>query len=96
MKRTGAISIKDLVQQAIDENKLNDGLDKVRVKSLWKEVCGTYVANATTDIQINSSRLFVSVNSSIIRSELLLIRSELVKRLNKNLGREFIKEIIIR
>ena len=96
MKRTWERSIRDLIQQSFNENKLNDGLDKVRVKSIWKEVCGTYIANATTDIYIDSSKLFVSVNSSIIRSELSLIRSELVKRINTNLGRKFINEIILR
>ncbi len=96
MKRTGAINIKDLIQQAFDEQKLNDGLDVVKVKSLWKDVTGTYVANATTDIDVHASKLYVSINSSIIRSELMLIRSELVRRINQNIGRHFINEIIIR
>jgi hypothetical protein len=96
MKRTGAINIKDLIQQAITENKLSDGIDEVRVKSIWKEVTGTYVTNATTEITIHESKLYVSINSSIIRSELLLIRKELVKRINQKIGRRFINEIIIR
>ena len=96
MKRQGAINIKDLIKQSINENRLNDGLDKVRVKAMWEEVTGTYISNATTDIYIHTSKLFVSINSSIIRSELMMIRGELVNRINKNLGRRFINEIIIR
>ncbi len=96
MKRQGAINIKELLKQAIDQNRLKDGLDEVKVKSIWKEITGTYISNATTDIYIHTSKLFVSVNSSIIRSELMLIKGELIKRINNNIGRQFINEIVIR
>ncbi len=96
MKRIGSQSIKNLVRQAILENNLKDGLDKVRVKAIWKDICGHYISNATTNIYVDNSKLFVSVNSSIIRNELLLIKSELIKRINKEIGRTFINEIIIR
>ncbi len=96
MRRSNTESISDLIKKAIDENNLNDGLDKVRVKTIWKDVTGTYISNATTEINVYSSKLFVKISSSIIRSELMLIRSELVKRINKELGRDFITEIVVR
>lgn len=96
MKRSNTIGIKDLIKQAVETNRLNDGLDKVKVLKLWRNVAGEYTANATTDIYIADSKLFVKVNSSIIRSEILLIRSELRNRINKEIGRDFIREIVVR
>ncbi|MDD2636789.1 MAG: DUF721 domain-containing protein [Bacteroidales bacterium] len=96
MRRSNTESISDLIKKAIADNNLNDGLDKVRIKTIWKDVTGTHIANATTEINVYSSKLFVKISSSIIRSELMLIRSELVKRINKELGREFITEIVVR
>ena len=61
MRRTGAKNIKDLISQAISENRLNDGLDKVRVKKMWEDVTGKHIANATSDIYVSSSKLFVSI-----------------------------------
>ena len=96
MRRSNTSSIKDIIKESINKDKLNDGLDKVKVLKLWQETAGKYAANATTNIYISDSRLYVSVNSSIIRNELLLIKSELRNRINIELGKTFINEIIIR
>jgi hypothetical protein len=96
MRRSEISSIKDLLKQAVDENRLNDGLDKVKVKRIWAEVVGKFATNATTDIYVSGSKLFVQINSSIIRSELMLIKSDLIKMINKEIGRNFIKDLIIR
>lgn len=96
MERVGAKSIKELIEQSIEKNNLNDGIDKVRVKKIWAQLTGEYIANSTSNIYVYDSKLFVSVNSSIIRNEILLIKSELKKRINKEIGRDFIKEIIVR
>ncbi len=96
MKRTGIIQIDELITEIIDKNKLNDGLDKVRVKEIWSNVVGVYIARCTTEINIYGNKLVVSVNSSIVRNELQIIKSEIVKRINKDLHREFINEIILR
>ncbi len=96
MRRSETIKLSDLIKQTISDNKLEDGIDKVRVKTIWKEVAGVHISNATTDISVNKSSLFISINSSIIRSEVMLIRSELIRRINRELGRRFITEIIVR
>lgn len=96
MRRSETIKISELIKQSISVNKLGDGIDKVRVKTIWKDLTGDFVTNATTDIYFDKGKLYVSINSSIIRSEIMLIRSELVKRINKELGRSFINEIIVR
>jgi len=96
MRRSDTTSIKDLIKLCIVENKLEDGIDKVRVKSVWKNVAGYYIYNATTDIYVSNKSLIVSVNSSILRSEILLIKNELIKRINREIGRDFISEIVLR
>ena len=96
MRRSNTEPLSDLIKKAIKDNNLSDGIDKVRVKTIWKDVTGTYISNATTEIYVYSSKLFIKVSSSIIRSEIMLIRTELVKRINNELGREFITEIVIR
>lgn len=96
MRRSETVKLSDLIKQSISANKLEDGIDKVRIKTIWNDVAGYHIAKATTELHVSNSSLFVSLNSSILRSELMLIRSELVKRINKELGRRFITEIIVR
>jgi hypothetical protein len=96
MRRSETVKLSELIKKSIQANKLEDGIDRVRIKSLWLEVAGYHINKATTELKVSKSVLYVSMNSSILRSELLLIRSELVKRINKELGRTFISEIVVR
>ncbi|HOZ30531.1 MAG TPA: DUF721 domain-containing protein, partial [Bacteroidales bacterium] len=90
MRRSETEKLSEILKKAIQDNKLSDGIDKVRFKSLWLEFAGYHISKATTELYVSKSVLYVSLNSSILRSELLLIRSELVKKINKELGRKFI------
>jgi hypothetical protein len=96
MRRSGTVSIKDLIKLCIKQNNLEDGIDSVRIRKIWRNITGEYISKATTDMQIYNQSLIVHINSSILRSEIMLIRSELIKRINKEIGRDFISEIILR
>lgn len=97
MRKSEILSISDLVKQCIKQNsKLENGIDNIRIKSIWTDVAGIHISKATKDIYVSNKILFVAITSSILRSEILLIRSELVKRINKEIGRDFISEINLR
>ena len=97
MRRSEILPISDLVKLCIKQNaKLEDGIDNVKIKSVWNSVAGRHIGNATKEIFVSGKSLIVSVNSSILRGEILLIRSELVRRINKEIGRNYITEIVLR
>lgn len=97
MRRSGIISLGELVKQCIKNNNLQDGLDIDRLKNIWAEETGEHIAKLTKEIVFDKGKLYVSIkSSSIVRNEILLIRNELVKRINARLGRKFVKEIIVR
>jgi len=96
MRRSETVKLSELVKQSIEANNLQDGIDKVRIKSVWKVVAGFHISKATTELEIVNSTLYVSLNSSILRSEVMLIKSELVHKLNAEIGRKFISEIVVR
>ncbi|NLB85952.1 MAG: DUF721 domain-containing protein, partial [Bacteroidales bacterium] len=93
---SGIISLGELVKQCIKNNNLQDGLDIDRLKNIWAEETGEHIARLTKEIVFDKGKLYVSISSSIVRSEVLLIRAELQKRINAKLGRFFVKEIIVR
>lgn len=96
MRRTNTSHLSEILNEFIKTNKLEDGIDNARINGIWEDVTGTYIAKSTKNIYVKNNELFVSINSSIIRNEIILIKSELVKRMNKKIGREFIKNIIVR
>ena len=76
------------------------GIDKklleVRLMESWPTVVGLAVAKKTDKLFVKNRVLFVYLNSSIVRSELLRIRESLPKALNERVGATIIDEVVIR
>ena len=97
MDRQGEMPIGSILSNMLDTNpNLQENYRKYRIKSLWKEISGEYVANSTEDISFSGRTMIVKVKSSIIRSEILLIRSQLVYRINQMVGGNCIDDLIVR
>ncbi|HOL96969.1 MAG TPA: DUF721 domain-containing protein [Bacteroidales bacterium] len=88
--------MSEILKMTFTSPKLADGLDMVRAKNLWTEICGQHVACVTEDILVKNNIIYVKINSSIIKTEILMIKAEIIKRINQELGRDFIKDIILR
>jgi predicted nucleic acid-binding Zn ribbon protein len=93
MQRDNLNSIHDLLSQFLKEEGLEDGLLRTRVYSLWDELLGITVAKNTTQKYIKNRTLFVHLDSSVIRNQLFMMRHDIVKQINKQLGKEVISEL---
>ncbi|HOK38273.1 MAG: DUF721 domain-containing protein [Bacteroidales bacterium] len=96
MRRSQTLKLSEILKMTFTSPKLADGLDMVRAKNLWTEICGQHVACVTEDILVKNNIIYVKINSSIIKTEILMIKAEIIKRINQELGRDFIKDIILR
>ncbi len=97
MDRKGNEQVNALLSAVIASNpKLAEGYCKHKIKSQWRDISGEYVANATEEISFEGRKMFVKVKSSIIRSEMLQIRRQLVCRINQTAGANIIDELIVR
>lgn len=68
---------------------------EMRVQRLWGELFGPTVAQHTTNLYVKNRTLYVSMSSSVVRSELLSMRKRLVITLNENAGAHVIDDIRI-
>ena len=62
----------------------------------WEEIVGKAISSRTTKIYIKDHILYVHLNSSVVRNELLMLREALREKLNQKAGSEVIKEIVLR
>jgi hypothetical protein len=95
-KRDGENTIGDVVKNFIETNKLQKGLDKISVKEAWFSVLGNAVDKYTTDVQLDRDTLFVQLSSSVLREELSYGKEKIILLLNKELGKDLIKKLILR
>ena len=89
-------SIGDVLKQFIEKNKLQFGMDKIDVQEAWKSLMGNGVNSYTKEVVLKGSTLYVSLTSAVLREELSYGKQKIIKMINEELGKEVIKDIILR
>lgn len=96
MRRSKTISLAEAVNDFIREMNLGEKLSEAGVINSWEEIVGKAISSRTTRIYIRDHILYVHLNSSVVRNELLMLRETLRQKLNEKAGSEVIREIVLR
>ncbi len=96
MRRSKTISLAEALKDYITEMNMGSKLSEVGVISSWEEIVGKAISSRTTKIYIKDHILFVHLNSSVVRNELLMLRDVLKAKLNEKAGSEVVKDIVLR
>ncbi|MGB2759772.1 MULTISPECIES: DUF721 domain-containing protein [Maribacter] len=89
-------SMKEALSAFIQKNKLEKGMDKVDARAAWAKLMGNGVNNYTTEIELKFDTLYVSLSSSVLREELSLGKSKIVRMINEEIGKEVVKKLVLR
>lgn len=97
MKRREAQTLGTLLRQYIDNNQVvKEKIMENRVINAWTNILGNGVATATRKISLRSGTLYIQLNSSVIRNELLLSKQQIITRLNQEVRENVVQDLIIR
>ena len=64
-----------------------------RLVEAWPQVVGPIIARYTLNTYIYNQTLFVRLSNPALRSDLSMMRSELVRRLNDAVGEQVITDV---
>ncbi|MFH6999914.1 DUF721 domain-containing protein [Flavobacterium sp. FlaQc-57] len=95
-KRLNNQTIGAVLQQIIQVNKLGAGMDQIDVKEAWRQLMGNGVNTYTKNVVLKGSTLYVELGSAVLREELSHGKSKIVKMINEELGREVVKDVVLR
>ena len=95
-RKNDNLNMGEALQEFIQKNRLQKGIDKVDVRSAWTDLMGKGVSHYTTAVELRSDTLFVSLSSSVLRQELSLGNSKIITMLNEHLGRNVIRKLVLR
>lgn len=95
MFRREVKSLADVLQKLLREEGLEVPLLQKRIVDSWEKVTGRVVARYTTEKFIKNQTLFVKIANPALRQDLSMMRSQLVKRLNEEVGSFVISDIRI-
>ena len=94
MKRVNTQQIGTVLDNFFEQNpELANKLAEVRLVNSWKTVLGPSVSRFTDNLFIKKRTLFVHLTSSVLKSELMMCREQLIIKLNSEAGRDVIDSI---
>ncbi len=95
MRKTNDKSIKEALEQLLQVYKLRRKFDETSLIAAWPELMGNAIANRTKEIYIRDKKLFLRIESSVIKNELLMMRSQILEKMNDKAGDRVVEEMIL-
>ncbi len=96
IRRTEVQSLGSVIKEYLKEKKFDRKLAEVEAINSWESIIGKQIARSTSAIFIKDEALHLQLKSSIIRNELLMMRSDIIRTINSNAGFELIKSIVLK
>lgn len=94
MRRTNDKTLKEAIEQMLQVYKLKRRFDETALIAAWPELMGKSTANRTKQIYIRDRKLFLRIESSVLKNELVMIRSQILEKLNEQAGSKVLDEIV--
>lgn len=95
MKRKNTESLKSVIDRYLRIIGAEKRLKEIRLQNQWEEIIGKNIAAKTEKIAIKNGTVHLLIPSSVIKNELRMVKSEIIKRFNEAAGENIIREIKI-
>ncbi len=89
-------SIADVLSEIMRTQNINKGLFEHRLIGLWGQILGPAVERVTKQVYVTDGVMFVYLNSSVVRGELLMLKDKIINRLNDAVGEKVLRDIVFR
>ncbi|MBN1159399.1 MAG: DUF721 domain-containing protein [Bacteroidales bacterium] len=96
MRKSYTQKIDLVIREFLREIQIDRKLKEVHLVSEWESLMGKTVASRTRSIYIRNKTLFLHVTSSVLKNELIMMRQNILERLNETAGEKLVERIVIR
>jgi predicted nucleic acid-binding Zn ribbon protein len=87
-------SISTIIARQLEQSGLAKGIKQASIEHIWPELVGPEIAVHTRVVKVHAGRVFVSVDSSVWRQELLYKKEAFIEILNRELEEEIVGDIM--
>lgn len=94
MRKTNDKTLKEAIEQMLNVYKIKRRFDETGVVTAWPDLVGKSVANRTKELFVRDKKLFLRIESSVIKNELMLMRSQIIEKINNEAKSVLVEEII--
>jgi hypothetical protein len=96
MRGNNTNNVGDIIRKLMKNPKLAEKMDGLDALDVWKELIGDNLQKFVVGAKMYKGNLYVQLSSSVLRNELSYKKSELKEQINQKLGKEIVKEIILK
>jgi predicted nucleic acid-binding Zn ribbon protein len=94
MSRVNDKTLKEAMEQMLNVYRLKGKFNETFAIDSWEVVVGKAVANRTKEIFIRDKKLFLRIESSVVKNELNMMRDQIIESLNEKAGAAVVSEIV--
>lgn len=95
MFKRSVMTLSEIINMHLRQNGLETPLLQNRVIDAWDSVAGEFIGKYTADKFIKNQVLFVKITNPALRSDLSMMRTRLINKLNQTVGSRVIVDIRI-
>lgn len=95
MKPSNEKDIREAISEMLNTFHLREKLNERRLIDQWESIFGKTINKYTTKISVRSGKLFLKVDSSALRQELLFNKNKILATIDKEIEAGFVTDIIL-
>lgn len=88
-------NIKQAVEAVMKYYGLTEKFKEHQMPVIWEKVMGTFIASKTSDVKMIKGKLYAKIDSPALRQELQFDREKIKNMINKEVGEDFVKEVVL-
>ncbi len=92
----GEFSISEAIQQFLDQSRIKGDMQALQVQDAWEEIMGKTIARHTESIKIINDTLFITTHVAPLKQELIYQKEKIKLRVNEALGKNVIRDVVIK
>ena len=86
----------DVLKGMVDSMKWKDKLNETKIRDIWHQKMGTTINHHTREIKYRNGKIYLQIESSSLKQELSYEREKIKSMMNRELGGDYIQDVIIR
>ena len=94
-KRGELKNISKVIEEVFSQKQIRIGIDNIKVQDAWKITMGINIQKYTIKVIYKKGILHVKLKSSVLKEELTYEKLKVIKLINTELGKEYIKDLVI-
>ncbi|MDB3873911.1 DUF721 domain-containing protein [Flavobacteriaceae bacterium] len=92
-KRGELKNISKIIKDVFSQKHFRIGIDNIKVQDAWVKTMGKNIQKYTYKVYYQKGILYVKLKSSVLKEELTFEKVKIIKLINNELGKEYIKDM---